>query len=65
MCKICKVGKEKLLNYDYANTDFEVTLDQENVLNVAYNDTENDFIDYVQIHIKYCPECGRKLEEVE
>ena len=45
MCEICKIGKEKLLKYDYANTEFEVPLDDENVLNVAYNDTENDFMD--------------------
>jgi len=63
MCEICKIGKEKLLKYDYANTDFEVSLDDENVLNIAYNDTENNFIDYVQIHINYCPMCGRKLKE--
>ena len=63
MCEICKIGKEKLLKYDYANTEFEVSLDDENVLNVAYNDTENDFMDYVQIHINYCPMCGRKLKE--
>ena len=61
MCKLCQIDKKILLNYDYANTEFEVTLDQENVLNVAYNDTENDFMDYVQIHIKYCPMCGRNL----
>ena len=61
MCKLCQIDKEILLNYDYANTEFEVTLDQENVLNVAYNDTENDFMDYVQIHINYCPMCGRNL----
>ena len=61
MCEICKIGKEKLLKYDYANTDFEVSLDDENVLNVAYNDTKNDFMDYVQIHINYCPMCGRNL----
>ena len=56
MCEICKIGKEKLLKYDYANTDFEVSLDDENVLNIAYNDS-----DYVQIHINYCPMCGRNL----
>ena len=61
MCEICKIGKEKLLKYDYANTDFEVFLDDENVLNIAYNDTKNDFMDYVQIHINYCPMCGRNL----
>ena len=62
MCKICG-DSERLLKYDYANTDFEVSLDEENVLNVAYNDTENDFMDYVQIHIKFCPKCGRKLKD--
>ena len=59
----CKVGEEKLLNYDYANTDFEITLDQENILNVSYMDNENDYIDYIQLHIKFCPKCGRKLGE--
>ena len=61
MCEICKNGKEKLLEYYYANTDFEVFLDDENVLTIAYYDTENDFIDYVQTHIDYCPMCGRNL----
>ena len=60
MCKLCKEGKEKLLKYDYANSDFEVSLDQENVLSIAY---ESGYMDYVQIHIKYCPECGRKLND--
>ena len=32
MCEICKIGEEKLLKYDYANTEFEVSLDDENVL---------------------------------
>ena len=63
MCKICEEDIEMLLDYDYANTDFEVTLDQENILSIAYYDNENDFIDYVQIHINYCPKCGRKLGE--
>ena len=55
--------KEKLLKYDYANSDFEVSLDQENVLSIAYGDNESGYMDYVQIHIKYCPECGRKLND--
>lgn len=63
MCKICEENIERLLDYDCANTDFEVTLDQENILSIAYYDNENDFIDYVQIHINYCPKCGRKLGE--
>ena len=64
MCKLCKEGKEKLLKYDYANSDFEVSLDQENVLSIAYGDNESGYMDYVQIHIKYCPECGRKLSVI-
>ena len=64
MCKLCKEGKEKLLKYDYANSDFEVSLDQENVLSIAYGDNESGYMDYVQIHIKYCPECGRKLNDI-
>ena len=63
VCRICEKDTERLLNYDCANTDFEVTLDQENILSIAYCDNESDFIDYVQIHISYCPECGRKLGE--
>ena len=53
MCKLCKEEKEKLLKYDYANSDFEVSLDQENVLNIAYGDNESGYMDYVQIHIKF------------
>ena len=63
VCKICEEDIERFLDYDYANTDFEITLDQENILSIAYCDNENDFIDYVQIHINYCPICGRKLGE--
>ena len=48
MCKYCEEGKEKLLKYDYANTDFEVSLDGENVLSIAYTDSENDFIDELE-----------------
>ena len=43
---------------DYANTDFSVSLDDENRVSISYDDC-----DYVNFEINYCPMCGRKLIE--
>ena len=56
MCKFCEEGKEKLLPLDYANTDFSLMMDEENSIIISYND-----MDYAVYHLKYCPECGRKI----
>ena len=60
MCKFCEEGKEKLLPLDYANTDFSLMMDEENAIIISYDDS-----DYAVYHCKHCPQCGRKLGDVE
>ena len=60
MCKFCEEHKTKLLPLDYANTDFNLMMDEENAMIISYDDS-----DYAVYYPKYCPEYGRKLERWE
>ena len=59
-CVYCEEGKEKLLPIDYSNTDFGLLMDDENCVMLSYQDCE-----YAAYRPKFCPECGRKLSDID
>ena len=62
-CLYCIDGKERPLPFDTANSGFEFSLDDENNLSVIYS--RDEYSDYATYRPKFCPECGRDLQDEE
>ena len=62
-CLYCIDGKEIALPFDTANSSFEFSLDDENNLSIVYS--WDEYSDYAIYKPKFCPECGRNLQDEE
>ena len=60
-CLYCIDGKERDLPFDTANSSFEFSLDEENYFSVVYS--WDEYNDYAVYKPKFCPECGRNLQD--